>query len=68
MHKHSPSWYVLSSKATADIGLDALVPTVILTILALLIVVLRWYSRIVMSRKGRLEVEDYLVALATVRR
>ncbi|KAF2024122.1 hypothetical protein EK21DRAFT_118088 [Setomelanomma holmii] len=64
MHKHSPSWFMLSSEATTHIGLDALVPAVNFTFFALCIVCLRWYSRS-MSRTD-FRTEDYLITLALV--
>lgn len=46
MHTESPSWFVLSQNATANLGLTALLPALVLTIFALLVVLLRWYSKI----------------------
>ncbi|KAF2826620.1 hypothetical protein CC86DRAFT_292356 [Ophiobolus disseminans] len=63
MHTHSPSWFMLSSQATAHIHYDALLPAVLCTALALVIVGLRWYSRM-MSRKGSVGTEDWMVTLA----
>ena len=65
MHHHSPSWYILSSKATAHIRLDALVPSLVLTILAFCMVLLRWFSRLV-CRPGHIGLEDYLISIAVV--
>jgi hypothetical protein len=65
MHDHSPSWFVLRSKATADIGYEALVPPVIFTALAALMVALRWCSRIC-ARSAKIELEDYFVTAALV--
>ncbi|KAH7067946.1 hypothetical protein FB567DRAFT_634614 [Paraphoma chrysanthemicola] len=63
MHKHSPSWFMLSSKATAHIRCNALVPAVVFTFVALCVVCLRWYSRAV-SKAGGLRMEDWLVNVA----
>lgn len=65
MESRSPSWFVLSSKATADIRYEALIPAVTFSALAILVVVLRWYSR-VYSTAGSIGTEDYLVTLALV--
>lgn len=65
MYARSPSWFVLSSKATADISYEALLPTVILTALASVMVVLRWCSR-VCSRSITIGPEDYCVTAAMV--
>jgi hypothetical protein len=56
---------MLSSAATAHIGYDALVPAVLITGLAGLMVVARWYSRIV-CRPRDVGLEDYLVSIAMV--
>ncbi|KAF1942306.1 hypothetical protein EJ02DRAFT_345713 [Clathrospora elynae] len=66
MHNYSPSWFVLRSKATADIHYEALVPAVVFTTLAFLMVALRWCSRIC-SRSGKIEAEDYFVTVALVK-
>lgn len=63
MHEH-PSWAVVSQKAAADIGYEALIPAVVLTALALVTVALRWYSRVKLS--GTYGVEDVVVTLAVV--
>jgi hypothetical protein len=65
MHHHSPSWFMLSSAATAHIGIDAIVPAVLFTGLALLMVAARWYSRIV-CRPGYVGLEDYFVSITMV--
>ncbi|OAL43367.1 hypothetical protein IQ07DRAFT_650204 [Pyrenochaeta sp. DS3sAY3a] len=65
MHSHSPSWFVLSSSATANIGLDALVSSAIFTAVAMIMVGLRWGSRMC-SPKGTVGVEDYFVTVALV--
>jgi hypothetical protein len=65
MHDQSPSWFILRSKATADIQYETLVPTVVFTVLALLMVVLRWCSRI-SCRSATVKSEDYVVTAAMV--
>lgn len=64
-HAQSPSWFVIRSKATADIGYDALVPTVIFTALALVMVILRLCSR-TCSNPSRIGLEDYFITAALV--
>ncbi|CAO2647067.1 Nn.00g079890.m01.CDS01 [Neocucurbitaria sp. VM-36] len=64
MHSHSPSWFVLSSKATADIRHPALIPAVVFTALAVFMVMLRWYSRVVYSSPGSIGTEDYFLTAA----
>lgn len=64
MRTHSPSWFILSSEATADIQIDALVPAIVFTILASIMVGLRWYSRLY-SACG-VKTEDYLVTAALI--
>jgi hypothetical protein len=66
MHDQSPSWFVLRSKATADIRSETLVPTVIFTALALLMVGLRWCSRSC-CKSATVKPEDYFVTAAMVR-
>ncbi|KAJ4346439.1 uncharacterized protein N0V89_010368 [Didymosphaeria variabile] len=63
MHEN-PSWIIVSKKATADIGYEALIPAVVLTALALLTIILRWYSRAKLS--GVYGVEDVIVTLALI--
>lgn len=65
MHDHSPSWFVLRSKATANINYEALLPTVIFTSLASFMILLRWCSRLC-SRSAKIGVEDYFVTAAMV--
>lgn len=65
MHNHSPSWFVLSSEATADIRFEALIPAVLLTALATCIITLRWYSRLCATSSG-IQIEDSLVTIALV--
>jgi hypothetical protein len=65
MHNQSPSWFILRSKATADIRSETLVPTVIFTALASLLVALRWCSR-VCCRSTAVQPEDYFVTAAMV--
>ncbi|KAJ6197963.1 hypothetical protein J3E72DRAFT_438708 [Bipolaris maydis] len=64
-HAQSPSWFVIRSKATADIGYDALVPTVIFTALAFVMVILRLCSR-TCSNTNRIGLEDYFITAALV--
>lgn len=66
MHIHSPSWFVLSASATAHISLNALVPATLFTVLALIMVCARWYSRIV-CRPGHVGPEDWCASWAMVR-
>jgi hypothetical protein len=66
MHKHSPSWYLLSLEATVDIGYDALVPAVVFTALALCMVLGRWYSRVCCMPRN-VGWEDWCVSVAMVR-
>lgn len=65
MQSRSPSWFVLSSKATADIRHEALIPAVVFTALAVFMVILRWYSRLYFT-SGSIRTEDYLVTAALV--
>lgn len=65
MHDHSPSWFVLRSKATANISYEALLPAVIFTSLASFMVMLRWCSRLY-SRSAKIGVDDYFVTAAMV--
>ncbi|EUC41040.1 hypothetical protein COCMIDRAFT_30116 [Bipolaris oryzae ATCC 44560] len=64
-HAQSPSWFVIRSKATADIGYDALIPTVVFTALALVMVILRLCSR-TCSNPSRIGLEDYFVTAAVL--
>lgn len=64
-HAQSPSWFVIRSKATADIGYNALVPTVIFTALALVMVILRLCSR-TCSNPSRVGLEDYFITVAVL--
>lgn len=63
MRVHTPSWFVLSSKATADIHIDALASCVVFTSLAMVFVVLRLLTRV---KNGGLRLEDYVVVVAVV--
>jgi hypothetical protein len=63
MHEN-PSWIIVSQKAAADIGCEALIPAVVLTALAGVTVGWRWYSRVKLS--GTYGVEDVVVTLALV--
>jgi hypothetical protein len=65
MSAHSPSWLVVSSEATADIGYSALGSAVAFTVLALVSVIMRWYTRAFLIRQVR--VDDLLITLALVR-
>ncbi|KAH3912526.1 hypothetical protein HBH56_116160 [Parastagonospora nodorum] len=65
MHHHSPSWYILSSEATAHIRLDALAPAIVFTIIAFCMVLFRWFSRLV-CRPGYIGLEDYLISIAVL--
>lgn len=62
--RENPSWIVVSQNAAADIGVQALVPAVILTTMAMATVGLRWWSRVKMS--GLWGVEDGVVTGAVV--
>lgn len=62
---HSPSWFVLSHEATANLQQSALIPAVLFTTLALPIVVLRWYSRTRLAPRTW-HVEDVVVTAALV--
>jgi hypothetical protein len=66
MQHHSPTWYLLSSQATAHIGYDALVPAVVFTVLALCMVLARWYSRVCCMPRT-VGTEDWCVSIAMVR-
>jgi len=66
MHSHSPSWFVLSSEATANIHVESLVTAIVSTGLASCMVALRWYSRVCATSCG-VKTEDYLVTAALVR-
>ncbi|KAH6638805.1 hypothetical protein C7974DRAFT_304363 [Boeremia exigua] len=63
MPTNSPSWFVLSQKATANLQQSALIPSVVFTVLALSIVLLRWYSRIRLA-PGTWRREDFLITAA----
>jgi hypothetical protein len=65
MLSKSPSWFVLGQNATANLGLTALLPALVLTIFALLVVLLRWYSKICL-RPGTWHFDDVLFTLALV--
>jgi hypothetical protein len=65
MNTHAPSWLVLSSVATADIRESTLIPAVLFTTLALVVVLLRWYSRVCLS-PGICCIEEYFVSGALV--
>jgi hypothetical protein len=65
MIHHSPSWFMLSSAATAHIRYDVLVLAVLFTGTAVVMVAARWYSRIV-CRPGHVGMEDYFVSIAVV--
>ncbi|KAF3032394.1 hypothetical protein E8E12_003884 [Didymella heteroderae] len=65
MHIHSPSWFVLSQKATANLSHSALIPSLVFTTLAFLIVMFRWISRLCLA-PGTWYREDVLVTLATL--
>ena len=62
--RENPSWIVVSQNAAADIGMQALVPAVVLTAMAVAMVGLRWWSRVKMS--GLWGVEDGVVTGAVV--
>jgi hypothetical protein len=63
MHE-DPSWIIVSQKAAADIGYEALIPAVVLTALAGTTVGWRWYSRVKLS--GTYGGEDVLTTVALV--
>ncbi|KAF9691194.1 hypothetical protein EKO04_010901 [Ascochyta lentis] len=63
MGAYSPSWFVLSQKATANLQQSALIPALVFTSLALFVVSLRWYSRIRLA-PGTWRVEDYVISAA----
>ncbi|KAF1363417.1 hypothetical protein EJ07DRAFT_152231 [Lizonia empirigonia] len=63
MHVHSPTWFVLSQQATANLQQSALIPSLVFTSLAVLIVMLRWYSRIRLT-PGTWHVEDFVITIA----
>jgi hypothetical protein len=65
MYNHNPGWFFVSSKATADIGYQALVPAIIFTALALVAVLLRLYTRTYLVR--RVGLEDVFLVIAVVR-
>ena len=65
MQDQSTAWYAIRYKALADIRYAALIPAVMFTALALLMVVLRWCCRIY-CRSARVGTEDYLVTAALV--
>jgi hypothetical protein len=62
LEAHNPGWGVLSAKGPADIGWHALGPAIALTAMAFATVVLRWYSRAIITR--RVGLEDTLITLA----
>ena len=63
MHIHSPSWFVLSQQATANLQQSALIPSLVFTTLALIVVVLRWYSRIRLA-PDTWHIEDFIISAA----
>ena len=65
MQDQYPAWYAMRYKALADIRYAALIPAVMFTTLALLMVALRWCCRI-FSRSAKVGPEDYLVTAAVV--
>jgi hypothetical protein len=65
MHTHAPSWIIFSTKATADVGNQALIPAVVFTALALIALIMRWYIRVFMIR--RVDLGDVLLATSMVR-
>ncbi|PSN74313.1 hypothetical protein BS50DRAFT_627651 [Corynespora cassiicola Philippines] len=62
MSPQSSSWLLISSKAAAYIGIDAFIPSVVFPFLALVAVLLRWYSRACLTR--RVGCEDIFVTIA----
>ncbi|CAE7186032.1 hypothetical protein PTNB73_06466 [Pyrenophora teres f. teres] len=66
MHGESSMWYPMRYKALADIRYAALIPTVMFTAFALLMVALRWCCRIC-CRSAKVGPEDYLVTAAVVK-
>ncbi|KAJ4986553.1 integral membrane protein [Stagonosporopsis vannaccii] len=65
MPTNSPSWFVLSQKATENLQQSALIPALTFTSLALVVVLLRWYSRIRLA-PGTWHREDMLISVALV--
>ncbi|KAF1962584.1 hypothetical protein CC80DRAFT_531417 [Byssothecium circinans] len=64
MKKQFPSWTIASVLVTASVGYKVLVPAIVFTVMAILAVVLRMYSRACISRN--VQVEDYFVVVATL--
>ncbi|KAF2191783.1 hypothetical protein K469DRAFT_731964 [Zopfia rhizophila CBS 207.26] len=55
MPTQSPTWVVVSVEAPMDIGYQALAPVVAFTTLAIVLVLMRWYTRAFFTRKVGLE-------------
>ena len=66
MNVYSPSWFVLSQAEPASLEGVALVPASVFTSFALIIVVLRWYSKIRLA-PGTQHIEDFVITAALVR-
>ncbi|KAF2113783.1 hypothetical protein BDV96DRAFT_523333 [Lophiotrema nucula] len=64
MRTHGPGWTVISTKAPADIGNHALGPAIAFSALALVSIVLRWYTRAFITR--RVGTEDLLITAAMI--
>jgi len=59
-----PASSVTVAEAPSDIGWQALGPAIACTILAVIVVMLRWYIRLSLTR--RVGLEDYLITVALV--
>ncbi|OCK81004.1 hypothetical protein K432DRAFT_296485 [Lepidopterella palustris CBS 459.81] len=57
-----PTSSVMAAEAPSDIGWQALGPAIGCTMLAIVVVILRWYTRIVLIR--RVGLEDYFITVA----
>lgn len=64
MHTHAPSWIVVSTKAAADIGKQALIPAAVFTALAFIALVLRLYTRVFVIRQ--VDIGDALLTVSMV--
>lgn len=59
-----PASSVTAAEAPSGIGWQALGPAIACTILAVIVVMLRWYIRLSLTR--RVGLEDYLITVALV--
>lgn len=58
------SWAIVSAEAPSNIGWQALGPAIGFTTVAVIVVLMRWYTRAILTK--RVGTEDYLITMATV--